>query len=145
MRRTLLITGQVFLTFCFLPLAWGSEDQPFEQIAQRWAAIVSEQPDPTVPSSNATLSPLFQTAITSTFALAPVLSNRLRDLSPETDGPRTKGILAKTTWMKGTFVTETEIANSSGGAGWLQNTIPGDTRADSSARMIRLGFTGTKG
>ena len=144
MRRTLLIISKVFLTFCFLPLAWGSEDQPFDQVAQRWAAIVSEQPDPSAPSSNPTFSPLFQTAITSTFALAPVLSTRLRDLSPETDGPRTKGFLAKTIWLKGTLVTETEIANSSGGAGWLQNTIPGDTRADASARMVRLGFTGTQ-
>lgn len=145
MRRTLLIVGQVILTFCFLSQAWGGEDQPFDQIARRWAAIVSEQPSPTVPSSNPTFSPLFQTAVTSTFALAPVISTRLRDLSPETDGPRTKGFLAKTIWLKGTFVTETEIANSSGGAGWLQNTIPGDTRTDASARMVRLGFTGTQG
>lgn len=145
MRRTLPIIGQALLTFCFISQAWCSEDQPFEEIAKHWATAVSELPSSMSPMRNQ--SPLlpFQTSVTSTFTLLPALSPRLRDLSPETDGPRTKGILAKTTWMKGTFVTETEIANSSGGAGWLQSSIPGNTRNDASTRMVRLGFTGTQG
>ena len=65
-----------------------------------------------------------------------------RPLSPETDRPRTQGLLASTTWLKGTLVTETEVANSLGGTGWLQGKIPGDTR-DVSNRMVRLGLTGT--
>jgi len=145
MRRSLLVVSLVLSTFCFSFQAWGSEDQPFEQIVRRWSAIFSEQQASSASSSNQTSAPFFETSVASTFVLLPTTSPRLRDLSPETDGPRTKGILAKTTWLKGTFVTETEIANSSGGAGWLQSKIPGDNRIDASTRMVRLGLTGTQG
>jgi hypothetical protein len=72
-------------------------------------------------------------------------SPRLRDLAPETDQPRTQGLLSSTTWLNGTVVTETEVARSLGGAGWLQSKISGDTRGDMSHGMVRLGFTGTAG
>jgi hypothetical protein len=145
MRRTLPIVALVLLTFCFISQAWCSDDQPFEQMARRWAAALSEQPSSASPSTSQSSLPIFQTSVTPTFTLLPALSPRLRDRSPETDGPRTKGFLAKTTWLKGIFVTETEIANSSGGAGWLQSSIPGDTRSDASTRMVRLGLSGTQG
>ena len=145
MRRSLLVVSLALSTFCFSFQAWGGEDQPFEQIARRWAAIFSEQHSVAASSRNHTSVPFFQTSVAPTFALLPTTSPRLRDLSPETDGPRTKGFLSKTTWLKGTFVTETEIANSMGGAGWLQGNIPGDNRTDASTRMVRLGFTGTQG
>src|SRR5215510_14528995 len=145
MRRTLPIVALIPLIFCFISQAWCSDNQPFEQMAQRWATGLSDQPSSISPLKNQSSLPLFETSVTPTFTLLPVLSPRLRDLSPETDGPRTKGFLAKTTWLKGTFVTETEIVNSSGGAGWLQSSIPGDTRSDASTRMVRLGYTGSQG
>ena len=126
-----------------LPRA-GVATNPLEQIAQRWAAIFSEQHSVAASSRNHTSVPFFQTSVAPTFALLPTTSPRLRDLSPETDGPRTKGFLSKTTWLKGTFVTETEIANSMGGAGWLQGNIPGDNRTDASTRMVRSALPAPK-
>ena len=89
--------------------------------------------------------PLYQFSLTPTFFAPPLASPRLRDLAPETDQPRTQGLLSSTTWLNGTFVTETEVARSQGGADWLQSRIPGDTGGDASQRMVRLGLTGTAG
>jgi hypothetical protein len=48
-------------------------------------------------------------------------------------------------WLKGSLVTESEVANSYGGTGWFEQRIPGDNRIDSSKQMVRLGVTGTTG
>lgn len=145
MRRSLLTVGLLLSILSLGPQAWGGDDHSSEQGIQRWASLFSEQHAHAESFSKQTAVPLFQASVTSTFALPPIMSPRLRDLSPETDCPRTKGLLATTTWFKGTFVTETEVANSLGGAGWLQGTIPGDNRANESTRMVRLGVTGTQG
>jgi hypothetical protein len=75
----------------------------------------------------------------------PTASPRLRDLAPETNQARTQGFLSSTTWLNGILVTEAELAQNQGGAGWLQSRIPDDTTGDASQRMIRLGLTGTAG
>lgn len=122
--------------------AWGNGEQP-DLISQRWAALFSGQEAGT--SAPQVSAPLYQTNLTTTLFSLPGASPRLRDLSPETDQPRTQGLLASTSWLKGTFVTETEIANNQGGTGSLQSRIPGNTRGDASNRMIRLGLVGTTG
>lgn len=117
-------------------------DQP-DHISERWAALFSDQestsPIPHRPSS------LSQTNLTPTFFTLPVVSPRLRDLSPETDQPRTQGLLAATTWLKGKFTTEAEVANNQGGTGSLQGGLPGNRYDDASGRMVRVGLTGTAG
>lgn len=125
------------------PLAWGGDASVSDYVAQRWAGLFSDLA-PQTDSKQAT-PPLYQTSLTSTFFAPPMASPRLRDLAPETDQPRTQGLLSATTWLSGTFVTETEMARSQGGAGWLQSRIPGDTRGDESHRMVRLGLTSTAG
>ena len=90
-------------------------------------------------------APPFESTLSSTFFMPPVTSSRLKDLSPETDRPRTQGLLAATTWLKGSFSTEAEVANNQGGTEWLQSKVPGDTRDDGRGRMMRLGLTGTTG
>lgn len=87
----------------------------------------------------------FETSVASTFALPPPTTTRLRDLAPETDSPRAKGLLARISWLKGRFVTETEIANNYGGMDWLGTGMPGDHRTDPSKQMVRLGIKGTTG
>ena len=89
--------------------------------------------------------PLLRLVSRPTFFAPPLASPRLRDLAPETDQARTQGLLTSTTWLNGTFVTETEVAQSQGGAGWLQSRIPGDTPGDAPQRMVRLGLTGAAG
>ena len=133
----------VLLLLLLTPPAWGGDESVSDQVSQRWAGLFSDQ-DPQAHSKQAS-SPLYQTNLTTTFFAPPVVAPRLRDLAPETDQPRTQGLLSSTTWLNGTFVTEAEVARSLGGAGWLQTRIPDDTRGDAAQRMIRLGLTGTAG
>jgi hypothetical protein len=141
--HTFLKLPLVLLLILPAPLAWGGDGSVSDDVAQRWAGLFSDQ-GPQADSKQAT-APLYQTSLTPTFFAPPLASPRLRDLAPETDQPRTQGLLASTTWLNGTFVTETEVARSLGGAGWLQSRIPGDTGGDASQRMVRLGLTGTAG
>ena len=141
--RTLLKLPLVLLLVLPAPLAWGGDESVSDYVAQRWAGLFSDLPAQT--DSKKATSPLFQTSLTPTFFAPPLASPRLRDLAPETDQPRTQGLLSSITWLKGTFVTETEVARSQGGADWLQSRIPGDTDGDASQRMVRLGLTGTAG
>jgi hypothetical protein len=131
----------VLLLVLLAPPAWGGDESISDYVAQRWAGLFSDQ-GPQADSKQAA-APLFQTSLTPTFFAPPVASPRLRDLAPETDQPRTQGLLFATTWLNGTYVTESEVAQSQGGAGWLQSRIPGDTRGDESHRMVRLGLTST--
>jgi hypothetical protein len=125
------------------PPAWGGNESVSNYVAQRWAGSFSDQ-GPEADSKQVT-APFFQTSLTPTFFAPPLASPRLRDLAPETDQPRTQGLLFKTTWLNGTYVAETEVARSQGGAGWLQTRIPGDTHDDAAQRMVRLGLIGTAG
>jgi hypothetical protein len=141
--RTYLKLPLVLLLVLLAPPAWGGDESVSDYVAQRWAGLFSDQ-GPQAESKQATL-PLYQTSLTPTFFVPPLASPRLRDLAPETDQPRTQGLLSSTTWLNGTFVTETEMARSQGGADWLQSEIPGDSGGNASQRMVRLGLTGTAG
>ena len=77
----------------------------------------------------------YHTSLTPTIDGAPLAPPSVRNLPPETDRPRTQGILATTTWLKGAFSTEAEVAANHAAA-------PGD---DPSARMMRLGVIGSTG
>ena len=141
--HTFLKLPLVLLLVLLAPPAWGGDESVSNYVAQRWAGLFSD-PAPLTDSKQVT-SPLFQTSLTPTFFAPPPASPRLRDLAPETDQPRTQGLLSSITWLNGTFVTETEVARSEGGADWLQSRIPGDTGGNASQRMVRLGLTGTAG
>ena len=77
----------------------------------------------------------YQASITPMVDGAPMAAPSVRNLPPDPERPRTQGILATTTMLKGTFSTETEVAAN-------HATSPGD---DPSARMMRFGIAGAKG
>jgi hypothetical protein len=66
---------------------------------------------------------------------SPATSPSVRNLPRDGDRPRTQGILATTTWLKGAFSTETEVAAN-------HAIAPED---DPSARMMRVGVVGSTG
>ena len=133
----------MLLLILFPPLAWGGDESASDDVAHRWARLLSDQGSQA--DSKAITAPLYQTSLTTTFSAPSVASPRLRDLAPETDPARTQGLQSSTIWLNGIMVTETEVAHNQGGVGWLQGRIPGDTPHDASQRMIRLGLTGTAG
>ena len=141
--HTFLKLPLVLLLFLTNASAWGSDGSVSDYATQRWSGLFSDLLPQT--DSKQVAPALFSTSLTPTYFAPPLASPRLRDLVPETDQPRTQGLLSSTTWLNGTFVTETEVARSLGGAGWLQSRVPGDTGSDATQRMIRLGLTGTAG
>jgi hypothetical protein len=88
---------------------------------------------------------IFQTALASNVISPPIQISRLKDVTPETERPRIEQLLATTTWFNGKLATEAEVAHSHSGASGLTPSIMGNTRTDASARMFRLGLTGSEG
>jgi len=133
----------VLVSVILLTVPCQAKAEQSDYISERWTALFSDQ-EPGNRATHATAG-LFQTNLTSTFVALPVVSSRLRDLSSDTDQPRTQGLMAATTWLKGKVTTEAEVANNQGGSSWLQGRIPGNTYDKESDRMVRVGMTGTAG
>lgn len=130
----------IFLALLAASASWAGEDQP-DRLSQRWTSAFSG-PDRQA-GANQTSRAAYQANLTPTFYTRPSAPANLRELTLE--GPRTRGLLATTTWLKGTFSTETEIAANQEGTAGLHSKIPGDTTHDPSMRMMRLGLTGSSG
>ena len=86
----------------------------------------------------------YQATLSQTFYTAPIAPGTLHDLVPENDRAKAKGILASTTWLKGSFSTEAEVAANQNEAIGARHSRPAPAD-DSSARMMRLGLTGLSG
>lgn len=145
MKCFLLILALPLSTLCPGFQAWGNDGTDPEDISYPWASMFSEQHSQSVLSNKPLITPLVQSSLTRTFTEAQNVSPRVRDLLPDTARPQAKGLLATTTWFKGAFSTEAEIAHSQGRASWLQGRIPGNTLTTASSRMVRLGLTSTRG
>ncbi|HWF62109.1 MAG TPA: hypothetical protein VN666_17625 [Nitrospira sp.] len=74
-----------------------------------------------------------------------VVTPRLRDLTPETTRPRIEQLMATSTWFSGKLGTEAEVAYSPTGVSRPMPSIMGNTQTDASARMFRIGLTGSEG
>lgn len=88
-------------------------------------------------------SPVLHTSFQATSFAPPQTSTRLKDLVPDSDRPQTKGIVAASTWLKGQFTTEGEVANNATNDAGMASRI--DQRDDGSKRMVRMALTGTNG
>src|SRR4029450_12388572 len=75
----------------------------------------------------------YQTSVIPMADGAPIAPPSVGNLASQTDRPRTQGLLATTTWLKGAFATETEVVANQGGPGG-ENPSP---------RMMRLGLIGS--
>ena len=134
--------GSLLLIIFFLskPVS-GQTDSGSETLSQRWSMVFAGQDKQSSDQGGTPPSDLLQTTFSPTFFAQPALSPRLRDLSPDTDRPRTQGIQASSRWLKGVFVTEAEVANN---AGWELGMLgsPADAHDDTSQRMARFALTG---
>ena len=86
-------------------------------------------------------SPVLHTSFrTSSYAL-PAATARLKDLVPDSEHPRMRGLIAASSWLEGQFMTEGEVANNSSHELPVKSRI--DRREDSSSRMVRFALTGS--
>lgn len=88
---------------------------------------------------------VFHMRFTSNVVFPSVPTSRLRDLAPDSERPRIEQLLATTTLFNGRLSTEAEVAQSQTGATWLTAAMMGNTRTAASARMFRIGLTGSEG
>jgi hypothetical protein len=86
----------------------------------------------------------YQATLKPTVFAVPSTPTSVHELTWELDRPRTQGLLATTTWLKGAFSTEAEMASNQGGTGSVLTPLSTQTE-DRAARMIRLGITGSSG
>ncbi len=87
----------------------------------------------------------FRIMFTSHVQYPSVVTPRLRDLTPETTRPRIEQLMATSTWFSGKLGTEAEVAYSPTGVSRPMPSIMGNTQTDASARMFRIGLTGSEG
>ena len=80
-------------------------------------------------------SSLFQADLTPTVNGSPIAPPSVRNLPPNTDRSRFNGLLSSTTWLKGAFSTEAEVAANH----------DGPPSEDRTTRLTRLGVTGSTG
>jgi hypothetical protein len=134
------IGAALLVTFLTTP-ASGQTSTNQETLWQRWAMVFAEQDQQPPRQAGTTSNELLHTTFTTTFFALPALSPRLRDMTSDTDRPRTQGFQASSRWLKGAFMTEAEVANN---AGWELGVSgkPGDTHDDASKRMTRFALTG---
>jgi hypothetical protein len=85
-------------------------------------------------------TPVLNTSFRTSSFVAPTGTPRLKDLVPDSERPRTEGMVASSTWLKGQFFTEGEVANNSTNEWSAVSRI--DRREDSSTRMVRFALSG---
>ncbi|HJR76623.1 MAG TPA: hypothetical protein VJ805_06605 [Nitrospiraceae bacterium] len=85
-------------------------------------------------------SPVLNTSFKTSSFVAPSGPTRLKDLVPDSERPRTEGLVASSAWLKGQFFTEGEVANNSTSEWSAVSRI--DRREDASTRMVRFALSG---
>src|SRR5690348_6261763 len=110
--HTLLFRFVLTTPILLLALPVHGGDDVTDHMSERAASWFS---DGELRANTRTDAAVYQSNFTPTYFRLPDTGGRLRDLTPETDRPRTQGYLASTTWLKGTVTTETEVASNQGG------------------------------
>lgn len=85
-------------------------------------------------------SPVLHTSFRTSSFVSPTGTMRLKDLVPDSERPRTEGVVASSSWLKGQFFTEGEVANNS--THEMPHISRIDQREDSSKRMVRFALSG---
>ncbi len=141
MRRWVSVVVLTFLAGSAPPVSAQQSQQQMTLLLQRiqFSDIAAGKGQAAIPFTITT--PVLNTSFRTSSFVAPSGPTRLKDLVPDSERPRTKGLVAASTWLKGQFFTEGEVANNS------SDHIPGvsriDQREDASKRMVRFALSGT--
>jgi hypothetical protein len=142
MKRWIIILTFVVLIDCPPGLAQDSQQQ-MTLLLQRiqFSDSTGAKGTGSIPFTIAT--PVLHTSFRTSSYVAPAGATRLKDVVPDSERPRTKGLVASSTWLKGRFFTEGEVANNSRHE--FPHMARNDQREDSSKRMVRFALSGTVG
>ncbi|HET6675757.1 MAG TPA: hypothetical protein VFG71_10475 [Nitrospiraceae bacterium] len=141
MRRWIIVVVLTFLAGSASPVSAQQSQQQMTLLLQRiqFSDTAAGKGQAAIPFTITT--PVLNTSFRTSSFVAPTGPTRLKDLVPDSERPRTKGLVAASTWLKGQFFTEGEVANNS------SDHIPGvsriDQREDASKRLVRFALSGT--
>ncbi|MGD9729042.1 MAG: hypothetical protein AB7V39_22040 [Nitrospiraceae bacterium] len=140
MRRWIIGVALTLLAGSASPVSAQQSQQQMTLLLQRiqFSDAAAAKGPAAIPFTIAT--PVLNTSFRTSSFVAPAAPTRLKDLVPESERPRTQGLVAASTWLNGQFFTEGEVANNSA------DDRPGisriDQREDSSKRMVRFAISG---
>jgi hypothetical protein len=140
MRRWIISVALAFLAGSASPVSAQQSQQQMTLLLQRiqFSDTAASKGPAAIPFTIAT--PVLNTSFRTSSFVAPAGPTRLKDLVPDSERPRTEGLVAASTWLKGRFFSEGEVANNS------SYDVPGvsriDQREDASKRMVRFAFSG---
>lgn len=145
MGRALPAFSLFFLLFGLLTHSWGNTAEAQAPANPPWViGIPSEQQFFGILPHHAPAE-VFHTTFASNVIFPSVSTARLRDLAPDSERPRIEQLSAATTLFNGRVSTEAEVARSQAGAVWFTPSMMSNARTDASARMFRVGLTGSEG
>jgi hypothetical protein len=140
MRRWIISVALAFLAGSASPVSAQQSQQQMTLLLQRiqFSDTAAAKGPAAIPFTIAT--PVLNTSFRTSSFVAPAGPTRLKDLVPDSERPRTEGLVAASTWLKGRFFSEGEVANNS------SYDVPSvsriDQREDSSTRMVRFALSG---
>lgn len=139
MKRALLVSSLAALLWSVVSQAWaGNGAPPNTPVSYRFAGTPALQiaVAPAQAFSPTDPSPLHHPSI---------VRSRWRDPIPDVERSRVEGLPAITTWLNGKLGTDAEVAYNPMGLSWSMPPTMGQTQTDASARMFRIGLTGSEG
>lgn len=145
MGRALPAFSLFFLLFGLLTHSWGNTADAQAPANPPWViGMPSEQQFFGILPHHAPAE-VFHTTFASNVIFPSVSTARLRDLAPDSERPRIEQLSAATMLFNGRVSTEAEVARSQAGAVWFTPSMMSNARTDASARMFRVGLTGSEG
>lgn len=145
MGRVLLAFNPFILLLYLVAQLLGSHAEAQAPAAPPWAVGVPIERQFFSTTGPQTPAEVFHTTFASNVTFPSLPTSRLRDLTPESQRPRIEQLLATTTLLNGRLSTETEITQSQSGTAWDPSSLMGNARTDASARVFRIGVTGSEG
>ena len=141
-----LPTFNLYILFLYLlAQPWGSNAAAQTPVVQPWVIGLPTEHQFFGATGPHAPAEVFHTTFASNVMFPSVPISRLRDLTLDSERPRIEQLVATTTLFSGRLSTEAEVAQSQRRATWLTPLVMGSTRTDVSARMFRIGLTGSEG
>jgi hypothetical protein len=127
------------LALCALlltPSSWAADEQPS---ARERLHLMTSPESITTQTMQTLLHNSVMLSLRPTVFTPPLLSGRLKDLTPDSDSLRSQGLAFSSSWRQGKLKTESEMAVVDGAQ------LAAAPQPDMSRRMTRLVVTGTEG
>lgn len=142
MKRSPLVSSLVVLLLGIVSQVWCSDGILLNtQISYRSSGFPTSQAGDLISAQAEGFRTMGASPVHRLFLMAP----RLWGSTSGAEHPRINRVPGTTTWFSGKLGTEAEVAYSPPGVSQPMPSMMGNTQTDASARMFRIGLTGSEG